>query len=232
MDEGVCMRIGILGTGVVGQTHAAKLEQLGHDVMIGTRDPGKTMARPEKDASGSTFKDWHAQHRKVRLGTFAEAAAHGEVVINATRGEASLEALEEAGKGNLGGKILIDISNPLDFSKGMPPSLLICNTDSLGERIQKALPEAKVVKTLNTVNASLQVDPGALAEADHHIFVCGNDAEAREAVSGFLRSWYGWKNIIDLGDITAARGTEMLLPVWLRLWGALQTPMFNFKIVK
>ncbi|HSB47027.1 MAG TPA: NAD(P)-binding domain-containing protein [Candidatus Bilamarchaeum sp.] len=227
------MKIGIIGTGTVGQAHAARLAEKGHDVIIGTRDVKKTLANRQKDAFGSPpFSEWHKKHPKVKLGTFAEAAAHGEVVINATKGEHSHDALTLAGEKNLGGKILMDISNPLDFSKGMPPSLLVCNTDSLGEQIQRAFPDVRVVKTLNTTSAHIQVDPGQLAGGDHHVFVCGNDKNAKAKVIQYLMDWYGWKNVIDLGDISSARGTEMLLPVWLRLWGALQTPTFNFKIVK
>jgi 8-hydroxy-5-deazaflavin:NADPH oxidoreductase len=226
------MKICVLGTGMVGQAHAAKLAAIGHDVMIGTRDPAATLARKEPDSMGNPpFSAWQKKNPKVKLGTFAQAAAHGEVVINATKGEASLGILKAAGGKNLEGKILIDIANPLDFSKGMPPTLSICNTDSLGERVQAQFPKAKVVKTLNTLSAPLQVNPGALAGGDHHCFVSGNDQEAKSKVVGFLKGWYGWKNVIDLGDITTARGTEMLLPVWIRLWGALKTPMFNFKIV-
>jgi hypothetical protein len=150
---------------------------------------------------------------------------------NATAGAVSLEALEQAGDENLNGKILIDISNPLDFSKGMPPTLWVSNTDSLGEQSQRRFPEARVVKTLHTMNAYLMVDPTQLAGADHTVFVSGDDAEAKTTVTELLRS-FGWTDIIDLGDITTARGTEMLPPVWLRLFGALQKPIFNFKIVR
>jgi 8-hydroxy-5-deazaflavin:NADPH oxidoreductase len=153
------------------------------------------------------------------------------MVVNATAGIASLEALEQSGEENLSGKILIDISNPLDFSKGMPPTLSVSNTDSLGEQIQRRFPETKVVKTLHTINAQLMVDPARLAEADHSVFVCGDDGEAKVAVTDLLRS-FGWSDIIDLGDISTARGTEMMLPVWVRLFGALQKPLFNFKIVR
>jgi 8-hydroxy-5-deazaflavin:NADPH oxidoreductase len=142
-----------------------------------------------------------------------------------------LEALEMAGEDNLKGKILIDVSNPLDFSRGMPPTLWVSNTDSLGERIQRRFPEAKVVKTLHTMNAYVMVDPAQLAGADHTVFVSGDDAEAKAEVGELLRS-FGWTDIIDLGDITSARGTEMLMPIWLRLFGALQKPVFNFKIVR
>src|SRR5829696_4827860 len=226
------MRFGILGTGVVGKTIAARLDGMGHEVMVGTRDPEETMARTEPDQYGSPpFSAWQQEHQGVRLGAFSEAAAHGETVVNATSGAVSLEALEMAGEDNLNGKILIDVSNPLDFSRGMPPTLWVSNTDSLGERIQRRFPEAKVVKTLHTMNAYLMVDPTQLAEADHSVFVCGDDPEAKTEVTELLRS-FGWTDIINLGDITTARGTEMVMPIWLRLFGALQKPVFNFKIVR
>lgn len=226
------MKIGILGTGGVGQTIAARLEGLKHDVMIGTRDPKATLAKADKDAMGNApYRDWAAQHGQVRLGTFAEAARHGELVVNATSGHASMEALKSAGESALNGKTLLDISNPLDFSKGMPPSLFISNTDSLGEQIQKAFPQVRVVKSLNTMNAHLMVFPAELAGADHTVFVSGNDAGAKTQVTELLKS-FGWKHIQDMGDITTARGTEMLLPIWVRLWGVLGSPQFNFKIVK
>jgi 8-hydroxy-5-deazaflavin:NADPH oxidoreductase len=225
------MRLGILGTGVVGKTMAARLAGLEHEVMIGTRDPEETLARTEPDTYGNPpFSAWQEEHPEVRLGTFGEAAAHGEMIVNATAGAVSVEALELAGEDNLNGKILIDIANPLDFSRGMPPTLSVSNTDSLGEQIQRRFPEAKVVKTLNTMNAYLMVDPAQLAATDHTVFVSGDDAEAKATVTEFLRS-FGWTDIIDLGDISTARGTEMLLPIWLRLFGALQKSIFNFKIV-
>jgi len=139
--------------------------------------------------------------------------------------------LRLAGEDNLNGKIIIDIANPLDFSQGMPPTLSVSNTDSLGEQIQRRFPEAKVVKTLNTMNAYLMVDPSQLAAADHTLFVSGDDAGAKAIVTELLQS-FGWTDIIDLGDISTARGTEMLLPIWVRLFGALQKPIFNFKIVR
>lgn len=214
------MKVGVLGSGMVGQAIAAKLAELGHEVMVGTRSPEK-------------LQEWLAGvGGNVRIGSMAETAAHGEIVFNATSGAGSLEALQLAGAENLNGKVLIDIANPLDFSNGMPPSLFISNTDSLGEQIQKAFPDVKVVKTLNTMNAYLMVDPRQLADGDHHIFVSGNDAEAKAKVTEILMNWFGWRNVIDLGDITTARGTEQLLPIWIRLWGALGTPMFNFKIVR
>ena len=226
------MRFGILGTGVVGKTIAVRLDGLGHDVIVGTRNPEETLSRTDPDQYGNPpFGAWQEEHLEVRLGTFAEAAAHGDMVVNATAGAVSLEALEQAGEDNLNGKILIDIANPLDFSKGMPPTLLVSNTDSLGEQIQRRFPEAKVVKTLHTMNAYLMVDPAQLAATDHTVFVSGDDAEAKARVSELLRS-FGWSDIIDLGDITTARGTEMVLPIWVRLFGVLQKPIYNFKIVR
>ncbi|HWI51691.1 MAG TPA: NAD(P)-binding domain-containing protein [Symbiobacteriaceae bacterium] len=214
------MRIGVLGSGMVGQAIAAKLVELGHDVMVGTRSPEK-------------LQEWRkGVGERAQVSSFAATAAHGEIVFNATSGAGSLKALGLAGAENLNGKILIDIANPLDFSNGMPPSLFISNTDSLGEQIQRAFPDVLVVKTLNTMNASLMVNPRQVADGDHHIFVCGNDAQAKARVTEILTDWFGWRNVIDLGDITTARGTEMLLPIWVRLWGALGTPMFNFKIAR
>jgi len=226
------VRLGILGTGVVGKMLAARLAGLGHEVMVGTRNPEQTLSRTEPDAYGNPpFSAWQEEHPEVKLGIFEEAATHGEMVVNATAGGVSLEALELAGEDNMNGKILIDVSNPLDFSRGMPPTLSVSNTDSLGEQIQRRFPEARVVKTLHTMNAHLMVDPAQLAETDHTVFVSGNDAEAKQAVTELLES-FGWTDVIDLGDITTARGTEMMLPVWLRLFSALQKPIFNFKIVR
>src|SRR5919202_3547336 len=186
------MRFGILGTGVVGKTISARLAGLGHDVMVGTRDPEETLSRTEPDQFGNPpISAWQREHPEVKLVTFGEAAAHGEMVVNATAGAVSLEALELAGAENLNGKVLIDVSNPLDFSKGMPPTLSVSNTDSLGEQIQRRFVEAKVVKTLHTMNAYLMVDPAQLAGGEHTVFVCGDDGEAKEAVTELLRS-FGW----------------------------------------
>jgi predicted dinucleotide-binding enzyme len=226
------MRFGILGTGVVGRTIAARLDGMGHEVMVGTREPEDTLSRTEPDPLGNPpFGAWLQEHPDVRLGAFGEAAAHGQMLVNATAGAVSLEALEMAGEENLNGKVLMDISNPLDFSRGMPPKLLVSNTDSLGERIQRRFYKARVVKTLHTMNAYLMVDPAQLAGADHTVFVCGDEAEAKAEVTELLRS-FGWADIIDLGDITSARGTEMMMPVWLHLFGTIQSPVFNYKIVR
>lgn len=226
------MKVGVLGTGPVGRAIGGKLIELGHDVVFGTRNVAKTLAHMEPDSRGNPpFSVWQKMHSKARLATFAEAAAHGELVVNATAGTASLDALKSAGEKNLAGKVLIDIANPLDFSKGMPPTLAVCNTDSLGEQIQRAFPTAKVVKTLNTMNNMLMVNPNLVANGDHHVFASGNDPEAKRKVTEILKT-FGWSNVIDLGDITTARGVEMVLPIWVQMMGALRTPMFNFKIAR
>ena len=225
------MKIGIIGSGVVGQTLGASLAQSGHDVVLGTRDPKKL---DEKRGMGESLAEWLEKTGKgAKVATFEEAAKHGEVVLNATAGTASLKALEAAGKANLNGKILIDVANPLDFSKGVPPTLTVCNTDSLGEQVQRAFPDAKVVKTLNTVNAGVMVAPEAVGNGDHVIFVCGDDADAKAQVTRHLHDWFGWRHdsVVDLGGIDAARGTEMILPLWVRLMGVLGTGLFNFRIV-
>ncbi|MDQ3264029.1 MAG: NAD(P)-binding domain-containing protein [Myxococcota bacterium] len=227
------MNIGVLGTQMVAKTVAGKLVELGHTVKLGTRDVKATLAREESDmAGGPPVRTWLESRPRATLGTFAEAATFGELVINALSGAGALPGLNSAGADALAGKILIDICNPLDFSKGMPPSLSVSNTDSLGEQIQRAFPKTRVVKTLNTVNASLMVNPRQLKDGDHTMFVAGNDPSAKAEVTRLLQEGFGWKDVIDLGDITMARGTEMWLPLWVRLWGALQTPAFNLKIVR
>ncbi|WP_055713693.1 NADPH-dependent F420 reductase [Streptomyces torulosus] len=225
------MRYAVLGTGVVGRTIAGKLSSLGHEVVVGTRDPQATLARTEPDGYGNPpYARWQAEHPQVRVATFADATASAEAVVNATPGLSTLRVLESAGAANLAGKTVIDIANPLDSSRGMPPSLDPVGDDSLGERIQRAFPEAKVVKTLNTMNARIMVDPARVGGA-HTVFVSGDDAGAKGAVRDMLMS-FGWPadDIIDLGDITTARGAEMLLPIWLRLYGALGHADFNFHI--
>ena len=153
------------------------------------------------------------------------------MVINATNGMGSLDALRQASETNLNSKILMDISNPLDFSHGMPPTLFISNTDSLGEQVQRTFPQLKVVKTLNTMTSSLMVNPSLVADGEHTVFLSGNDSSAKSQVAGWLADWFGWKHIMDLGDITTARGVEMYLPLWLRLWGTLGTGMLNVHVV-
>jgi predicted dinucleotide-binding enzyme len=216
------MKIGILGTGVVGTTIGTKLVQLGHQVMLGSRTADNPKGTEWAKGAGGN----------ASTGTFADAATFGEILLNCTAGMGSLEALGMAGEENMRGKILIDISNPLDFSKGFPPTLSVCNTDSLGEQIQRAFPETKVVKALNTMTCTVMVNP-SLVPGDHNVFLSGNDAGAKDQVASLLTEWFGWKreNIIDLGDITTARGPEMTLPIWLRLMGAMQTPFFNTHVV-
>jgi len=226
------MKIAVLGTGSVGRTLAARFAALGHDVVIGTRDVADTIARSEPDAwGGPAFSSWIAAHPELDVASYANAAARGELVLNATNGAASLAALALAGSDNLAGKVLIDVAVPLDFSRGMPPTLLVKDTDSLGEQIQRAFPDARVVKTLNTMNGAVMAEPAQVAGGDHSVFVGGNDAEAKETVTRLLES-LGHTDVIDLGDITTARGTEMYLPLWLRLWGALGTGIFNIKVVR
>lgn len=214
------MRIGILGTGTVGQTIGTRLVQLGHDVKLGSRSPTNEKATKWVNGAGD-----HATQ-----GTFADAAVFGEMVFNCTGGMVSLDALNQAGAQNLKDKPLVDVSNPLDFSRGFPPTMSVCNTDSVGEQIQRTFPEAKVVKALNTMTAALMVNPAAVP-GSHDLFICGNDADAKARVTELLRS-FGWPGVLDLGDITAARGMEMILPIWLRLMGTLKTPMFNFHIAR
>ena len=225
------MNIAVLGTGMVGQALAGRLDALGHAVVVGTRDPQATLGRTEPDGMGNPpFSAWHAQHPGVSLATFAEAAAGAELVVNASSGEAAMEVLRLAGAENLAGKVLVDIANPLDFSAGFPPTLFVKDSDSLGEQVQRAFPEARVVKTLNTLNASLMVEPKTLGEVST-VFVSGDDPEAKATVTGLLQS-FGHEDVLDLGGIETARGTEMLLPIWLRLMGTLGTAHFNFKIVR
>ncbi len=226
------MKIAVLGTGFAGRTLAGALSALGHDVVVGTRDPGRTLARSGPDSMGTPpLSEWQAANQHIALETFAEAAAGAELIVNATNGAGALSALSAAGSANLSRKVVVDVSNPLDFSQGMPPVLNPVNTDSNAERIQHAFPEAQVVKTLNTMNAGLMVDPGRLGGGDHSVFVSGDEPGAKNTVTALLRE-LGHRDIIDLGDITTARGAEMMLPVWLRLWSALGTPDFNFKIVR
>ena len=215
------MRIGVLGTGMVGGTLATKLVEVGHDVVMGSRH-----------AANDKATEWVAHvSGGGRADTFAEAAKHGDIVVNATSGIASLAALELAGADNLAGKVLVDVANPLDFSHGMPPTLTVANTDSLGEQIQRAFPTARVVKTLNTVNASVMVSPGDLASPTN-LFVAGGDTEAKAIVTDLLGS-FGWTEdrIVDLGDITAARGMESYLLLWVPMMQALGTATLNVSIV-
>jgi len=218
------MKIAVLGTGMVGDAIGSKLTALGHDVMMGSRTKNNEKALEFVNKNSD----------KASEGTFAEAANFGEIVFNCTKGEHSLEVLKSAGSG-INGKIVVDVANPLDFSKGMPPTLIpaLSNSTSLGEEIQKTFPETKVVKTLNTMWNGLMVNPTMIGNGDHINYICGNDADAKSKVISLLIEM-GWKkeNILDLGDISAARGTEGYLPLWLRIYGAIGSGAFNLKLVK
>lgn len=216
------MKIGILGTGMVGTTIGSKLIGLGHEVRIGSRsaDNAKTLEWARREGP------------KASHGTFAEAALFGETIFICTNGAGTLNALKLAQPENFKGKTVIDISNPLDFSKGMPPSLFSqwANTNSLGEEVQKALPGARVVKSLNIVNCEVMVDAKKTG-GDPTMFVAGNDAKAKDDVKRILGQ-FGWSDVLDLGDITGARGMEMLVMLWVRIWGTTQNGYFGFKIVQ
>jgi 8-hydroxy-5-deazaflavin:NADPH oxidoreductase len=214
------MKISVLGTGMVGQGIADKLVSVGHSVRMG--------ARQSQNEAAMQFTARHPGN--ASNGTFDDAASFGEMLVIATKGATALEVLAAVSPAHLKGKVIIDISNPLDFSGGGMPTLSISNTDSLGEQVQKAFPDIRLVKTLNTMNVGMMVNPGQLSQ-DTDVFVSGNDAAAKAQVVALLQS-FGWKSPIDLGDITTARGTEMILPLWIRLWSSLGTPTFNFKIVR
>ena len=211
------MKIGVLGTGAAGNAIGGKLVELGHDVMMGARsaDNPKALA--------------FAEHTGGSAGAFRDAAAHGELVFSCLRGDVSLDVLTAVSP-ELEGKVLVDVANPLDFSQGAPPNLAIANTDSLGEMLQRGLPNTFVVKTLNTVNNAVMINPG-LIRGPHAVFVSGNDAKAKGKVKDILRS-FGWQQIIDLGAISSARGPEQYLPLWLRLLKQLGTAEFNIAVVK
>jgi predicted dinucleotide-binding enzyme len=229
--DGTPMKIAILGTGVVGRTLAGKLAELRHDVVIGTRDTASTLTPTGSDTRGSlSFADWQQDHAAVRLASFADAAAHGELVVNATAGAASLAALNAVGADALAGKVIVDVSNALDFSHGMPPTLSVANTDSVAEQIQRAYPAARVVKALNTVSSMVMIDPGHIP-GKHVVFVAGDEEEAKATVRSLLGE-FGWAadTIIDLGGVRFARGPEMYIQLWLSLWGAIGTPDFNIAV--
>lgn len=215
------MKLGVLGTGVVGETLGAAFIRLGHQVCMGSRSTPNDRSLAWVLANGDT----------ASAGTFAEAAASGDVVLNCTAGVHSLAALEAAGSDALAGKVLVDVANPLDFSGGFPPRLSVRGDDSLAEQIQRAHPDVRVVKALNTVTASVMVDPASLAESTD-LFIAGEDVEAKRAVVALLEE-LGWRQerIRDLGGIAAARVTEGYLMLWLELMGALGSAAFNVRVV-
>jgi predicted dinucleotide-binding enzyme len=227
------MKIAVLGTGMVGRALAGRLSGLGHDVVIGTRNVEQTRARTEPDAMGTPpYSHWQEENSEVRLMTLPEAGAHGEVIFNATNGANALAALESVGAGPLAGKVLIDLALPLDLSQGFPPEMTIANTDSLGERTQAAFPDAKVVKSLTTVYCEVMVDPSRVP-GQHSIFVAGNDNAAKETVAGLLQQ-FGWSanSVLDLGDISGARGAEMYSRLFFELYNRFGTFDFNINVVR
>lgn len=227
------MKIAVLGTGMVGRTLAAKLDSLGHDVVIGTRDPDATLARTEPDAMGTpAYAQWQQQHPNVGLVAFGDAGAHADIVLNATNGANALNALNAVGADNLSGKVLLDLALPLDMSEGMPPTLTVANTDSLGEQVQRAFPDAKVVKSLTTVFCEVMVEPGKIP-GEHNIFVAGNDAEAKQVVETLLDQ-FGWpaESILDLGDITGARAVEMYSRLFFTLANKFGSFELNINVIR
>ena len=215
------MDIGILGTGIVGQTIGTRLVELGHKVMMGSRTADNKNAQAWAKAAG----------RSASVGTYGDTAKFGEILFNCTSGKGSLSALEFAKAADLNNKVLIDVANPLDYSRGAPAILTVCNTDSLGEQVQREHPLMKVVKALNTMNVDVMVHPERV-HGSHDVFICGNDVVAKATVTKILTEWFGWESVIDLGDIVNARGMEMALPLWISLQKKLGTNIFNFKIAK
>lgn len=217
------MNITVLGSGEVGRTLAARISELGHAVVIGTREPAKTLMAED-------VATWAEAHPEVPLSAYGDSVGAADLVVNATLGSAAPEVIALVGAHNLAGRILLDVSNPLDFSRGAPPSLLVKDTDSLAEQLQRGLPDTRVVKSLNTMSAHLMVNPAQLPE-ETSVFLAGDDARAKSVVGDLLRE-IGHRDIIDLGDLTGARGAEMWLPLWLRIWGALGTANFNIRVVR
>ncbi len=216
------MKMAMLGTGDVGKTLGTALIQQGHSVMMGSRTADNESARTWASEQGELASQ----------GTFADAVASAEVILNCSAGMHSLSILASIHPADLAGKVLIDVANPLDFSNGFPPRLSICNDDSLGEQIQRAHPDVRVVKAFNTMSNAIMTAPNKLA-GEHQLLVCGNDSDAKAVVKDIALS-FGWQENqwLDLGGIEQARGTEMYLALWVRLYGKLQTPMFNIAIAR
>jgi len=220
------MNIGVLGTGMVGETIATALIEKGHHVRMGSRSSNN-----EKAAA------WVKKSKdKATQGDFNDAAAFGEIVFLCLNGAHALDAVRSIDSSSISGKIVIDVTNPLDFSQGMPPRLLegLNNSNSLAEEIQKALPGAKLVKLFNTVNANVMVNPKLVNNGDHTLFICGNDADTKNKVKHFVVDTFGWKpeSLLDLGSIQSARVMEAYVPFWVSMMQAMGTPMFNIKVVK
>ncbi len=216
------MRIAVLGTGGVGHALASRLVETGHEVRMGSRSAGNEKAVAWADAAGDAASE----------GSFRDAAAFGEVVVNATGGLVSVEALTAAGADHLAGKVLVDVANPLDFSHGFPPTVVQPEGRSLAESIQAAFPEARVVKALNTMNADVMVHPRSLS-GSHAVLIAGDDSEAKSVVAVLLRG-FGWtaEEVLDVGELHASRGLELYLPLWLNLMASLGSPAFNIAVVR
>jgi 8-hydroxy-5-deazaflavin:NADPH oxidoreductase len=221
---------GVLGTGTVGQTLAGKLAALGHEVHMGTRDVAASQARTDAGWGAEPLSTWLEANPSVELATFHDAMAASDILINATSGSVSVNVLALGDPADLDGKILIDIGNPLDFSGG-DLDLTVGITDSLGETLQRTYPSLRVVKTLNTVTSAVMVDPASVGGGDHTMFVAGNHDAAKAAVTQMLHS-FGWRDVVDLGDISGARGMEAMLILWLRSRMTFDNAMFNVKLVR
>ncbi len=229
------MKIAILGTGMVGQSLAPTLAKKGHQVVIGTRDVKKTLANMEPHPFGMpSFGQWHKGHSEIPVATFKQAIADSELLINATNGFSIIDILKDVPSASFDNKVMIDLANSLDFSKGMPPRVGVTDKPgvSIGETIQATFPKLRVVKSLNTLTSSAMLNPSVVTGGDSTLFMSGNDAAAKATVLELLQS-FGWKDVIDLGDISNAGATELMMPIWLRVWGKLgQSTVFNFKIVR
>ncbi len=229
------MKIAVLGTGMVGQSLAPILAKKGHNVIIGTRDVQKTMNNMEPHPFGMpSFGQWYKNHSDIPVATFKEAIATSDLLINATNGFSIIEILKNVPAGSFENKVLLDVANALDFSKGIPPRVSVTDTlgASIGESIQAAFPKLRVVKSMNTLTSYAMLNPAAVQGGESTLFMSGNDAAAKATILELLQS-FGWKDVIDLGDISNAGATELMMPIWLRVWGKLgQTTVFNFKIVR
>ncbi|MDT5151316.1 MAG: 8-hydroxy-5-deazaflavin:NADPH oxidoreductase [Mycobacterium sp.] len=226
------MKIAVLGSGFAGRTLAAGLADLGHDVTIGTRDVTATRQKNEPDRMGNAgYAVWAQDFPHIGLARFADAAAGADLFVNATAGNGSIAALTAAGAANLGGRVLLDVSNPLEFSQGFPPNLFVKDDDSLGEQIQRAFPDARVVKALNTMIGDVMTTPKSVADGNHSVFLSGDDSEAKRVISELLAA-FGWADVIDLGGIQTARATEMMVKIRLLVMTSLGTPIFNFSIAR
>ncbi len=219
------MRVGILGTGVVGEALASAFIAKGHHVKMGSRTAGNEKATAWAKKAGKDASE----------GSFDDAALYGDIIFLCLNGEFALDAVGSVGDTSLNGKIVVDVTNPLDFTQGMPPAILEdFRNVSLGEKIQEALPNAYVVKTLNTVNFNVMVDPKKVNSGKHSLFICGNHLDAKNKVKHFLADTFSWdgESFIDLGEIKAARCTEAFVPLWVMLWQSLGTPFFSMKVVQ